>query len=89
MQDDIQHDADGANMVDEAADGSEQERKKSGGGADEAGAAASVALPRHAGSSSAIVSVYHDGECLKLLDTVEFFGVLSVASLDSTLAGRR
>ena len=38
MQDDIQHDADGANMVDEAADGSEQERKKSGGGADETGA---------------------------------------------------
>lgn len=82
-------DADGSGMADATQDGSELTRKKSGGTASDAASAAAgnVALPKHAGSSSAIVSVYHDGESLKLLDIVEFFGVLSVASIDASLTG--
>jgi hypothetical protein len=46
-----------------------------------------VQLPKYAGSSSAIVNVYHEGDKLKMFDTVEFFGVLAVASLYSAPIG--
>jgi hypothetical protein len=87
--DDAEDDQSGA-MLQETESANEFTRKKSGGsggGGDvEAGAEiANFALPKYAGTSSAIVNVYHEGESLKLFDTVEFFGVLAVASLDSTI----
>lgn len=87
--DDADEDQSGA-MMQETESAHDFTRKKSGGsggGGDvEAGAEiANFALPKYAGTSSAIVNVYHDGESLKLFDTVEFFGVLAVASLDSTI----
>jgi hypothetical protein len=57
------------------------------GGSSTAEVASTSGLPKYAGSSSAIVNVYHDGDALKMFDTVEFFGVLAVASLDSSLIG--
>ncbi len=78
--------------MEETVAGDELIRKKSGGSVAaiaEASYSASsnAALPKYAGSASAIVNVYHDGDALKMFDIVEFFGVLAVASLDSTLIG--
>jgi hypothetical protein len=92
--DDSPHSEAGA-VADAPGDGSDLTRKKSGGAASDATngtataveAASTAALPKYAGSSSAIVNVYHDGDALKMFDTVEFFGVLAVASLDSSLIG--
>lgn len=74
---------------DEIQAGSDMTRKKSGGllSADASEKSPNATLPMHAGSSSAIINVYHDGDALKMFDTVEFFGVLAVASLDSSLTG--
>lgn len=76
-------------MIEDAEATSELIRKKSGGtgGGDAVSTASNVALPKYAGASSAIVNVYHDGEALKMFDTVEFFGVLAVASLDASVMG--
>ena len=80
---------DGDAMIEDAAAGSDLIRKKSGGTGevDAMATVSSVALPKYAGASSAIVNVYHDGEALKMFDTVEFFGVLAVASLDASVMG--
>lgn len=86
--DDDEH-VDCSSMTEQIGAGSDLTRKKSGGSADgdAVTAAPSVAQPKYAGSASAIVNVYHDGEALKVFDTVEFFGVLAVASLDSNVMG--
>ncbi len=86
---DDNEDVDSSVMADETGSCIDLTRKKSGGsaGGDVAATSSGAPVPKYAGSASAIVNVYHDGEALKVFDTVEFFGVLAVASLDAGVMG--